>query len=324
MNRSTIALATSVFFSLYALTSNAAMSVTSAGAAQGLSLTSFATGFPVLASNSAGPTGITFLDGGGVLVCDQPGNVRLLPSHTNGQNANSVPVIQNYGAGNVEGLVRFGSAIYMTQYGLGNVLQLNSNGTFMRTVAGVHSAAGIVANPSNGHLFVSDYDDNLVADVNPATGAVQTFVSSSGPDGLVLSADGNTLYVAASVAGGIRGYNTLTGVQVYASSAISGTVDGLTLGAGPFGGKVFANTLAGQLIEIDLNTNAQTVIASGGSRGDFLTVDPTNNTLLVTQSDSILRLSGGVFVPEPSSLSILGVMTLILLGGRKAVRQRHA
>jgi hypothetical protein len=47
----------------------------------------------------------------------------------------------------------------------------------------------------------------------------------------------------------------------------------------------------------------QTIIASGGSRGDFVTVDPDNATLFVTQSDRILRLIPGVFVIPPHLLT---------------------
>jgi hypothetical protein len=68
--------------------SKAQLTITSAGGAQGLSLTTFAAGFPT--SSGVGPIGIAF-SGGGVLVTDFPGHVRLFPSHADGQNAASVP-----------------------------------------------------------------------------------------------------------------------------------------------------------------------------------------------------------------------------------------
>jgi len=58
------------------------------------------------------------------------------------------------------------------------------------------------------------------------------------------------------------------------------------------------NTNSGTLIEINQTTMAQTVLAIGGSRGDFVTVDPTNDTLLITQTDRIIRLSGATFTPS--------------------------
>lgn len=59
----------------------AGLTLTSAGVNQGLSLTTFASGFPNLnvGSGSAGPLGIAFPTTGGVLVSDYPGNVRHFP-----------------------------------------------------------------------------------------------------------------------------------------------------------------------------------------------------------------------------------------------------
>ena len=116
----------------------------------------------------------------------------------------------------------------------------------------------------------------------------------------------------------LRGYNTTTGAQVYDSGTLGGVPDGVALGAGAFSGKAFVNTNNGQLIEVDLATSSQTVIATGGSRGDFVTVDPTNGTLLITQSDRILRLQGGAFVPEPGALNLFGLCLMALLFRRKA------
>ncbi len=70
----------------------------------------------------------------------------------------------------------------------------------------------------------------------------------------------------------------------------------------------------GTLYEINLNTGSQTLIASGGSRGDFVTVDPSNDTLLITQTDRIQRLNGATFtVPEPSTLACLASLAFVSL-----------
>ena len=79
--------------------------------------------------------------------------------------------------------------------------------------------------------------------------------------------------------------------------------DGITLGTGVLAGNLFANTNAGTLIEINLATDTQTLIASGGTRGDFVEVDPNNGTLLVSQADRLARLAppaGGGFLTNQS------------------------
>ena len=76
---------------------------------------------------------------------------------------------------------------------------------------------------------------------------------------------------------------------------------------GTLAGNIFANTNGGTVVEVNLATQLPPTIATGGSRGDFVTVDP-NGTLLLTQTDSIDRLTapiGGSFLTPESASSIL-------------------
>ncbi len=91
---------------------------------------------------------------------------------------------------------------------------------------------------------------------------------------------------------------------------IPGDPDGTRLGFGPLAGKIYVNTNGGTVVEVNLTTKVQTVIATGGSRGDFVTLDPSNDSLLLTQSTEIDRLTPppggfGSSVPEPSSMIML-------------------
>ena len=72
------------------------------------------------------------------------------------------------------------------------------------------------------------------------------------------------------------------------------------------------NSNNGVLVLVELNNaDLQVVIANGGSRGDYVTPDYTNGTLLLTQTDLVDRLSCGANcsissppppgVPEPAS-----------------------
>src|SRR5262249_44638607 len=101
---------------------------------------------------------------------------------------------------------------------------------------------------------------------------------------------------------------------------IPGVVDGSALGSGVLAGNLFVNTNGGTVVEVNLTTLAQTLIASGGSRGDFVTADPLDGSLLLTQTDRVLRLTappGGGFVtpsvPEPAGLTLFGIGALSLL-----------
>src|SRR5262249_22699866 len=85
------------------------------------------------------------------------------------------------------------------------------------------------------------------------------------------------------------------------------SLDGTAAGAGSLSGFIFANTNDGRVLQVSLATNASgghdmVVIAQGGTRGDFVAVDPHNGTLLLTQSSNIVRLhppAGGSFLPPP-------------------------
>jgi hypothetical protein len=298
----------------------AQLTLTPAGVAQGLSLTTFATNFPN--SGGVGPLGIAFPTTGGVLVTDAPGNIRLFPTDTDGQNAASAPVGQNYGGSNAVGLAQIGGNIYMSRQTIGDVVQVNNNGTLNQIiVTGVPAATGMAADPFTGHFFVSTLNNNIIYDVDPIGKTKSVFVNQSA-DGLSLSPDGTVLYGA--INGHVLGFNTTTKAQVFDSGAIPGGVDGTAAGTGPFSSFVFANTNSGQLYEINLTTNAQTLIATGGSRGDFVSVDPLTNTLLITQTSIVQRLNGASFVvPEPSSFALIGVGVFGFVVSRR-LRRRAA
>ncbi len=307
----------------------AQLTLTPAGTALGFSLSTFATGFPT--DVGIGPLGIAFPSTGGVLVTDFPGNVRLFPTDTDGQNAGSVPVAQNYGDRNAIGLAQLGGNIYMTYRGPQEVVQLNLDGTFNQTIVGnLGAATGIVSNPANGHLYVSNIGNNIY-DVNPITKTATPLVSGFFVDGVSLSPDGKTLYGADEQTGHLVGFSTLSGAQTFDSGYIPGGIDGTASGYGNLAGNIFVNTNGGTVFEVNLTTDAQTLIASGGSRGDFVTVDfsngPFNGTLLLTQTDRIVRLTdtGGGFgppVPEASTFVSTGLLMLGGLGLLLAARKR--
>jgi autotransporter-associated beta strand protein len=281
------------------------LTLTPAGMAAIFHLSTFADSFPTNGSGSTafGPVGIAFPGGGKVLVSDFPGNVRVFPTDTDGQHASGVPAAATYGSDDAVGIAQSGGAFYMTQVGAGEVVQINADGTFKQNIAAVPEALGIVTNPANGHLLVASFAGSIY-DVDPVAKTANVFISNvPGADGLSIAPDGSVVYAAAEGAGGgghILGYRVSDGTMVFDSGDVGGEgLDGTALGSGSLAGNIFANTNDGRVLEINLTTKVETVLASGGSRGDFVSVDPTNGTLLLTQSDLIARLippPGGGFV----------------------------
>jgi hypothetical protein len=306
------------------------MMLTPVAVAEGFQLSTFATGFPgiqdLYGPYAIGPLGIAFPTSGGVLVTDFPGNVRLFATDTDGQSASQATITQNYGAFNAVGLAQVGKNIYMTQQLNGTVLRVNSNGTYNGYVAGnIANATGIATDPLNGHLFVSALGTahGQIFDVDPVTGTASVFANAL-VDGLVVSPDGKMLYGAAT--NRVLGFDLQTGAVVFSSGPIAGHLDGITIGTGNLAGDLFITTHDGTLVELNLATGLETLIATGGSRGDFVTADPNNSSLLLTQSDRVLRLTappGGGFgfppsaapaVPEPSALAMCGLGVAALVG----------
>jgi len=306
-------------------TASAGMVLTAAGTAQGFGLSTFATGFPSNSGNSIGPLGLA-VTSSGVLIGDWAnGTVYRFASDVDGQTAAGATATISYGGqGSVHGMGQLGDTVYMNSQSNGTLLQLNPDGTFNQTIVGGFSDAnGVVVNPVTGHVYIAN--SNGIYDVNPITKTKTLFVSQTGQDGLTISADGSILY--AEVNGHIIGYNTSTAAKVFDSGFISGGPDGTVIGQGPLLGNIFVNTNNGNLIEVNLTTLTETIIGTGGTRGDFVTVDTTNGSLLVTQTSTVLRLTppaGGFTSPVPEPSTILpGIMSAFAIGLACWRRQRR-
>jgi hypothetical protein len=82
-----------------------------------------------------------------------------------------------------------------------------------------------------------------------------------------------------------------------------------------FNGDIIVNNNDGTLGLINDLTGVETVVASGGSRGDLVSPDLSNGTLLLDQYEGVLRLScgancsigGGPSVPEPGTILLVGI-----------------
>jgi hypothetical protein len=286
------------------------LTLTAAGMAAGFKLTTFAFNFPI-AADTGGPLGMAFTMSGGVMVSDSPGDVRVFATDTDGQNAANVTPGGSFGNNHAFALARAGSNFYLANWQAGKIVQLNADGSFNQDIVAMGLPTGMVANPVNGHLLVTSQTLNAIVDVDPIAKTSRTLISGlSRPDGISITPDGKTVYVSNYGAGHILGFDMSTSTQVFDSGFISGGADGNALGSGSLAGTIFVNTNDGRVIEVSLSTLAQTVLASGGTRGDFIANDP-NGTLLVTQSSEIDRLTP----PGGGGLTLAGNPGLATVGG---------
>src|SRR5262249_53286176 len=160
-----------------------------------------------------------------------------------------------------------------------DVVRLNTDGTVAETIVNIPHVVGIVADPQSGRLFVSGgggaYYRDTIYIVDPVAHTATPLVTGlSDPDGLTLSPDGRTVYTALPDNQQVAGFDTETGQRVFTSGTIP-ALDGLALGFGTLAGSLFVNTNDGKIWQVNLNDPANPMlIASGGSRGDFVSVDP--------------------------------------------------
>lgn len=220
--------------------------------------------------------------------------------------------------------------LYAGNNDAGGVLQkLNSDGSLNMTVATTPSTGvaghGIWTNPVSHDLVTAS--GNGLWDINPTTGVATQINTFGGFDGVSVSPDGKTIYGA--YGGYIYGYTISTGTEVYQSPYI-GSPDGTgVIYGGAFNGDIVANGNDGNVWLLDPtgmlpDGSMYEMIASGGSRGDYVGVDSTNGSLFLSQTDRLDRLVCGAgcgftpTVPEPStwSMMVLGFAGLGFAGWR--------
>jgi hypothetical protein len=170
----------------------------------------------------------------------------------------------------------------------------------------------------NGHLLGAGNSGIIDIDVSGATPTFRV-VTTTSSDGVTVSPDGKTVYNT-----GVTGFDIATGNIVYGTFGVP-EADGMgVISGGALNGDIVVNSNDGSVYLLD-KLGDQTIIADDGSRGDYTSPDRTNGSLLLTQSDSIWRLSvaggsigGGSTVPEPSTwaMMLLGFVGLGWLGYR--------
>ena len=189
---------------------------------------------------------------------------------------------------------------------------------------GLTNYLGVWGDPSSGLLFAAS--NSGIAKINPLTGAFTVIDPGVFPDGITVSPDGKTLY--AEVGGGISAFNASTGAFLQ-SYSVGHSPDGTgVIVGGLFNGQVVVNNNDGTVGLLNPVNSDYTIIAEGGTRGDFVSPDRTNGTLFMSELDAVYRLSCGPNcsigsnpgVPEPASWALM----LLGFGAMGAALRRQA
>jgi hypothetical protein len=125
-------------------------------------------------------------------------------------------------------------------------------------------------------------------------------IASGNFDGISVDAATNTAWVALAGADAIGHYALASG-NLLETVPVPGDPDGIAVAApgapNGIGGNLFVNNNDGTLVMIDVhNGNARSVVASGGTRGDFVTVGK-DGFLYLTQTDEIVQIKPAIFIP---------------------------
>jgi hypothetical protein len=310
---------------LSAGSANATLIINATGTGLGFSATTVVSAIPATAPNGFGPFGLTLTGDNNILFSNFANNTRYVIPDANGQTFPSAALFTVPASGSsTQGYAKVGGLAYGSNGS--NYVQFNNDGTVnhVLTFTGLPSVSpslGMAGNPVSGKLIAAS--SRGLIEIDPIANTYRVINSVSG-DGVSVSPNGTIAYV--EVAGAIRGYNIATGTQVFQSNAISGGPDGtgVIASTSALNGFIIVVKNNGDVSILDPITKTETLIGTNANeRGDYVSPDFTNGTLLIDFSTQIVRLSCGELcaigtvipepppiggtVPEPATLALVGI-----------------
>jgi hypothetical protein len=313
---------------------NASLILTTAGINDGFTLTTFLSGYDA----QYGPLAQGIAPNGNVINDSLLHNSIYVFSDIDGQTLSNAVIAQPYTCttGNCNyAMTTAGGQVYGAQAAGGVYEHFASDGTFTPipnlVSAGLFDSLGMWGDPVNGHI-ISESTRGLV-DIDPVAGTFRVINSNTSFDGVTVSPDGTIVY--AESGGTVQSYDFNTGALIH-TYFTGHSPDGTgVISGGNFNGDVVVNNNDGTVGLLDpTKANGDpsqfVIIASGGTRGDFVSPDTSNGTLFLSQNEEVARLScgsgcsiGGIpTTPEPATFSLLFGASLagIILARRRNSR----
>ncbi|MDB5480711.1 MAG: proteinsorting protein [Caulobacteraceae bacterium] len=303
---------------------SAALTLTPIGVSDGFNLTTFVGGY----FGQYGPLAEGILPNGNVvtgsLSTDQIYVFKDVDNQTLASALIATPYTFTTGNPNYA-ITTAGGQVYGAQLQGGVYEMFHNDGSHTALTGPISSVTnflGMWGDPVNGHI-ISASNSGLI-DIDPVTGSFRVINAGLFPDGVTVSPNGNTIYVENS--GTIQSYDYTSGALINTYN-IGHSPDGTgVISGGKFNGDIIVNNNDGTVGLLNPSTSAFDIIASGGTRGDFVSPDRSNGTLFLSQYDQIARLAcgpgctiGGGGVPEPATwtMLILGLGALGVVSRRR-------
>ena len=292
----------------------AALMLNAAGTSDGFTLTTFVSGYDA----EYGPLAQGIAPNGNVITGSLLNTKIYVFSDVDGQTLASAVGSTSYTCTTSNcnfAMATAGGQVYGAQAQGGVYEHFANDGSFTPIpnlqAAGLLDNLGMWGDPINGHIIASS--NRGLVEIDPVAGTFRVINASLFPDGVSVSADGTIAYVENG--GTVQSYNIATGALLHTYST-GHSPDGTgVINGGSFNGDVIVNDNDGTVGLLDPVIGTFTIIATGGTRGDFVSPDLNNGTLFLSQEDQVARLSCGPGcsiggpppgVPEPATFGLLG------------------